>query len=301
MGLMGQTWDKYISFKMSGKEGIHRMNLSEFSKRIHPNLNGISSQGHFVGALFNAAGSKFFPIQPSYGTDDYQRKGFSGARKLNKKMKDSFPKPIDVENLKTFFQTRIGESSLPLIMSNFGIPKDEIQNQNLFVNALCTQFQNIVSEAANEVEDIVLAEYSRLLRESGIETVNLFPFYPGDNLQLISEHPAQNHVVTFYEEFDHQWIIKNTGTVTWIDRSFECTNQSKTRIRPKKTKIALPKTGPGDEACLDVRIDARHFEGTFEAIWEMKDKTGRLCFPDKSKALKLVAKVINTPDTAAEV
>lgn len=277
------------------------MNFSEFSKRIHPNLSGISSQGHFVGALFNAAGSKFFPIQPSYGTDDYQRKVFSGARKLNKKMKDSFPKPIDTEKLIAFFQTRIGESSLPVIMRNFGIPQDEVQDKDLFISALCTQFQNIVSEAANEVADIVVSEYSRLLRESGIETVNLFPFYPGDDLQLISELPAQNHVASFYEEFDHQWTIRNTGTVTWVDRFFECTNQSEIRIRAINTRIAVPKTRPGDEVFLTVQFDARHFEGAFESIWEMKDKTGRLCFPDKNKALKVMATVINTPNTASEV
>jgi hypothetical protein len=33
----------------------------------------------------------------------------------------------------------------------------------------------------------------------------------------------------------------------------------------------------------------------------MKDKTGRLCFPDKNKALKVMATVINTPNTASEV
>ncbi|NLL52467.1 MAG: hypothetical protein GX248_07185 [Peptococcaceae bacterium] len=277
------------------------MEFSEFSKRIHPNLSGISSQGHFVGALFNAAGSKFFPIQPSYGTDDYQRKVFSGARKLNKKMKDSFPKPIDAENLKVFFQTRIGESSLPLIMSNFGIPLDEVQDKNLFISALCTQFQNIVSEAANQVADIVASEYNRLLCKSGIAIVNLFPFYPGDDLQLISELPIQNHVAVFYEKFDHQWTIRNTGTVTWVDRYFECTNQSKTRIRAMNTRIDVPQTKPGDEVCLAVKFDARGIEGTFESIWEMKDNTGRLCFPDKSKTLKLVATVINRPSIAAEV
>ena len=277
------------------------MNFSEFSKRLHPNLSGINNQGQFVGALFNAAGSNFFPPKASYGTDDNQRKVFNGTRDFNQKMKDSYPKPIDTKKLIDFFRTRIGESSLPVIMRNFGIPESEVQYKDLFIKALCTQFQNIVSEVFNEVNDIVASEYNRLLRESGVETANDAPFYPGDELFLVSELPAQNHVVTFYQEFDHQWIIKNTGTVTWIDRSFEFTNRSKTRIRPTKTKIALPKTGPGDEACLDVRIDARHFEGTFEAIWEMKDKTGRLCFPDKSKALKLVAKVINTPNTEAEV
>jgi hypothetical protein len=167
------------------------MNFSEFSKRIYPNLSGISNQGHFVGALFNAAGSKFFPIQASYGTDDNQRKVFSGARSFNKKMKASFPKPIDTENLKAFFQTRIGDSSLPLIMGNFRIPQDEVQDKDLFISALCIQFQNIVTDAANEVKDIVASEYSRLLRESGIETVNRFPFYPGDNPHSISELPDQ--------------------------------------------------------------------------------------------------------------
>jgi hypothetical protein len=130
---------------------------------------------------------------------------------------------------------------------------------------------------------------------------DLSPFYPGDDLQLIGEHPAQNHEVTFYEEFDHQWTIKNTGTVTWVDRVFECTNQSKTRIKAMNVAVAVPETRPGDEVFLTVQFDARHFEGTFESIWEMKDKTGRLCFPDKNKALKVMATVINTPNTASEV
>jgi hypothetical protein len=178
-------------------------------------------------------------------------------------------------------------------MRNFGIPESQVQNKDVFIKALCTQFQNIVSEVSNEVNDIVASEYNRLLRESGAETVNDSPFYPGDELLLVGELPAQSHEVIFYEKFEHQWTIKNTGTVTWEDRYLECTNQSETRIRALNKTVIIPKVKPGEDVCLTARFDARGFEGKFESIWEMKDNVGRPCFTDNSKALKFEVIVVN--------
>ncbi|OIJ13550.1 hypothetical protein BKP37_09680 [Anaerobacillus alkalilacustris] len=275
------------------------MNFSEFSKRLYKNLSGLNSQGHFIGALFNAAGSSFFVLKPPYGTDGYQRKVFSGTRDFTQDMKDSFPKPLDTDGLMLFFQSRIGEKTMTTIMKNFGIPESEHQNKDLFIKALCKQFQTIVSEVSDEVDDIVASEYSRLLRKSGAEITNNAPYYPGDNILIVSRVPEHDHNVSFYKNFEHQWTIRNTGTVTWEGRYLECTNQSDLRIRAKNKIINIPKVKPGDDVCLTAAFNARGFEGRYEALWEMKDTEGRTCFNDQ-KAIKVVVKVVNTRSETME-
>lgn len=277
------------------------MNFSDYSKRLYPKLSSLHNQSHFIGSLFNAAGSTFFPVQGSYGTDDNQRKLYAGSRVFNKNMKASFPSPVDRAGLTTFFDTHIGDTSLPLVMAEFGIPKDEAQKKELFIEALCTQFQNIVSEATNDVDDIVASEYSRLLRVSGVEAIVKYPLYPGDDVLLISQTSAEPHSVSCYEIFNHSWTIKNTGKVTWKGRRLECTNHTETRIRTMNAIIDIPELKPGGDICLTAEFDARGFEGTFESVWEIRDSEGRPCFPNKGKELKTVATVIYGCSTTAEV
>lgn len=277
------------------------MKFSDYSKRLYPHMSGLHNQSHFVGSLFNAAGSTFFPVRGVYGADDNQRKVYSGSRVLNKNIKASFPSPIDSNGVAVFFDTHIGDTSLPLIMAEFGIPNDEAQSKELFINALCIQFQSIIAEAANDVEDIVAREYSRLLLASGTEAIKQFPLYPNDAFTLIGEYPAVVHTVGFYNDFEHRWTLKNTGTVTWEGRFFECVNHSTTRIKALNTAIGIPKVQPNEEVSIVVRLNARGFEGLFESIWVMKDGDGRLCFPDEEKTLKFSVKVENRGEEQAEV
>lgn len=277
------------------------MDFSHFCKGLHHKLSGIKSQGQLIGSLFNAAGSNYFPPRPAYDTDSYQRKLYGGSKLLTQEMKDSFPKPINTEGLKSFLQTRIGDSSLSQIMAYFSIPTDDVQDKTLFVTALCTQFQNIISESTSDVGDIVASEYSRLLSKSGTDRVCALLLYPGDDMLLLSETPEQPHEVDCYVLFDHSWTIRNTGKVTWENRCFECINQAETRIKAVNKHIDLPKVKPGGDICLTAQYDARGIEGTFEALWEMKDKDGRDCFPGRSKALKTAAKVVHNRSTTTEV
>lgn len=273
------------------------MNFSEFSKNLYKNLSGLNNQGHFIGALFNAAGSDFFTLKPTYDTDGYQRKVFSGTRDFTQDMKDSFPKPINTEKLMEFFKSRIGEQSLTNIMRNFDIPEGKPQNKDLLTEALCIQFQNIVSEASDDVDDIVASEYTSLLNTSGLEIASNDPFYPGDDLLIISELPNDSRNLHFYELFEHQWTIKNIGTVTWKDRYLEITNKSKTRIRTIEPTLSIPIVKPGETIYLTVQFNSRGFEGTFESILEIKDDVGNICFPDKNKALKFTCIVSNSHKT----
>jgi len=275
------------------------MDFSEYSKRLYPNLSGLHNQSHFVGSLFNAAGSTFFPIRGAYGGDDNQRKLFSGSRAFNKKMKASFPTPIDNQGLTAFFNTHIGDKSFPKIMAAYGIPSEEPQDKALLVAALCVQFQNIVTEARDDVDDIVALEYNRLLQAQGEESTPTFPLYPGDDVALV-ESTSAHHTVEFYELFEHSWVIRNAGTVTWERRTLECVDAPCIRIRPTVKSAAIPKTKPGDTFSLKVQMDARGFEGVYESVWEMKDAEGRLCFPNKNKIMIITATVINDRSKTAE-
>jgi len=266
------------------------MNFSEFSKRLFKKLSGIGNQGDFIGALFHAGGSNYFPLKPSYDTDSYQRKVFRGDSPFNQDMKDSFPRPIDNDGLMDFLQKRVGEKSLSLIMRNFGVPNTEVVHKEFFFKALCTQFQNIVIEASDEVDDIVVSEYLRLLRESGEAIKSDEPYYPGDDFQLIDEASTHRHEVSLHSDFAHQWTIKNTGSVTWADRYLELVNGDNLTIRSSRKIIDIPKLKPGEEVSLSIDLNARGCEGEFEAIWEMKDSEGRSCFTEK-KVLKIAVSV----------
>lgn len=303
------------------------MRFCEFIRKLYKHFP-CSNQGQFVLEIFSAlcgetnpAGSNqessnknrdfrcssFLPTGLTGDDPTYRKRLYGGSKKysgLSSPIKTYIQGNKNKETFIAYCNFAISSKVFPKLCDSFEVP--ELTDRTVAFEGLYEQFIEFAISQNDDVSFVLPDVIDKLQNNppkdpAKITPEDLSPLYPGDNLQLISEHPAQNHVVTFYEEFDHQWIIKNTGTVTWIDRSFEFTNRSKTRIRPTKTKIALPKTGPGDEACLDVRIDARHFEGTFESIWEMKDKTGRLCFPDKNKALKVMATVINTPNTASEV
>jgi len=148
-----------------------------------------------------------------------------------------------------------------------------------------------------------VARLTKNLLETTIEpsSVDISPLYPGDDLLLVSGLSTQRHEVGFYEAFEHTWEVKNNGTVTWEGRQLECINQASSRIKALNTTIAIPKTNPGDNIRLTVQYNARGFEGEFESIWKMKDHIGRLCFPDESKALKVVAIVANVNRTQSEV
>lgn len=147
-----------------------------------------------------------------------------------------------------------------------------------------------MTEATDEVDDIVVSEYLRLLRESGEEIKSDYPYYPGDDFQLIEENPKQRHEVSFHSDFAHQWTIKNTGSVTWVDRYLELVNGDNLTIRASRKIIDIPKVKPGEEVTLSVEFNARGCEGDIEAIWEMKDSEGRSCFTE-NKVLKIAVSV----------
>jgi hypothetical protein len=175
-GLAGLQQD---FFKNAGG-GADYLNFSDFVKKIYPHLTGVTNQGWFIGELFTTAGSTFFTMHPAYGTDDYHVKVYNGRKPLNKKMKASFPRPIEQEKLAEYFDKRIGDESVQIIMKNFDIDDTVPVDKEKFVSALCCQFENFITESELDIDDTVAKEYSNLL--SGIIREPIpQPIYTNDN------------------------------------------------------------------------------------------------------------------------
>lgn len=141
------------------------MDISMFSRKFYISaeaIRGITSQHKFIGELFQACGSDFFPKDIKVDDKQYwaSRSLFSGRRKLSAKMKDSFPSEIDEIKFCNHFKNRINEKALYEIAKEFSIDTKEI-NKEIFLIALCKQIKIIIQDESDA--DIVKEEYNKLL------------------------------------------------------------------------------------------------------------------------------------------
>ncbi len=142
------------------------MDISTFSKKFYIDANTIKyidSQHRFIGELFFAGGSNFFPKIVKKEDDQYwtARSLFTGRRKLTIKMIESFPPKIDEGCFVEYYKNRISENSLKDIAMEFAIDTGEVRKE-LFLRALCRQFDAIIHDEMDK--DIVHMEYDSLLK-----------------------------------------------------------------------------------------------------------------------------------------
>lgn len=147
------------------------MNISTFFKKFYVEagtIKRIGSQHKFVGELFFACGSEYFPKNISISDKNYwtARSLFAGKRNLTIDMKESFPAEIDEEKFVGYFKDRISEKALDRIANNFLEDTSEL-NKESFLKALCRQLEAIIYEESDT--DIVNIEYKRLLEQYHME------------------------------------------------------------------------------------------------------------------------------------
>ena len=141
------------------------MDFSTFCKKIYIEaytLKNIGSQHRFIGELFFSCGSKYLPRDIRSGEEHYwtARSLFSGRREFGPRIKESFPQKINEKNFIDCFSLLINDHSLSTIAKNFAIDAPNI-NKELFLKALCKQFQVIIDEECSD--DIIVQEYNYLL------------------------------------------------------------------------------------------------------------------------------------------
>jgi len=149
------------------------LNFSIFAKKIYlkPGIKSIESQHRFIGELFHAGGSTFFPKSPNVNDSCYwsTRSLYSGKRSFTDEMKASFPLEIDEKKFASHFTGRFKSRALTTIMNNFLI-NDPDPNEELFLIALCRQFQRIINDE-DESGDVVKNEYEGLIDYMKQETL----------------------------------------------------------------------------------------------------------------------------------
>jgi len=274
---------------------VVKINFSQYCKNVYPYCQHISSQGLFVSKLFVAGGSSSFSASVT-ADKEYQKKLYNGSKPLTQKLKGSFPAVIQLDSLIALFEKYLNDDKVCQVMTAFAIPISHTPVKGTFSKALALQFCQFIKNEDDDVDDIVAMEYQRLITEPVDEKPqSLAPLYPGDSAYVIEFHPARVYSKKCYEQFDHTWFIRNTGTQTWHSRKLVFINYADVRPRVGTRSIDIPDTAPGRDIKITTSFDTRGFEGHYECIWEMQDSEGNDCFPNNQRLFNV------TIDTVFEV
>lgn len=293
------TW--YIWYKLGtntfGNEE-RPINASAYFKTIYPYMNEQRNQGVFVTNCFAAAGSHYFPVEDTRGLSsnmvESQRMIYKGERSITSDMKRSFPAPFKLDEVSAFYVQYLKEHELRTIMSKFAIPPLIESNIDALARALATQFQLIILSASEDVSDIVAMEYQRLLYNQPAELSHLqVPFYCGDSAYVVEFKPRRQYYKKCYDEkFEHTWLIRNSGSVTWQNRRLVYVRAAKEGPLPERDTIDIPETAPNAEVKLTMHFDTFGIEGSFDSKWEMRDSEDNNCFPNDKRLFTLIINVI---------
>ncbi len=277
------------------------MNFALCGSKIYPYCKGIQNQGIFVAKLFRAGGSNQFSDSP-YNSHEYEKKLISGKKlkPLTDKLKQTFPSPVDVDGISAFFEEHIDESRVSEAMNAYGISDVLDSDKKALAGAVARQYQLIFESPDSDVEDIVAAEYKRILTEKPAEDLQKFkPLYQGDSVSVFGGE--QEYQKQTDEEFRHTWELRNIGTATWEQRKLVFIKTYKTGPLAEKTEIDIPKMEPGTNKKIAVVIQTRGKEGRFDCHFEMQDADGRDCFPNHKSLFDIKVKIDFVPKDATEV
>ena len=265
-----------------------------YFERIYPHTRSEiyypsrKNHGLFISFCLMSAGSNYFPIHKGkrYTSNDVAspRKIYDGSRPITRAVKESF-NPFDVNGLANFYKESIQQEKIHEVALSFGITADTEINAGCFCSALAIQFHLFIKSSHDEADDIVSAEYQKLLAEPTAAASELYQpsavLYPGDQLRLKSNYRPTYHV-NLYEKFEHIWEITNIGTQTWQGRKLYLSNQADIRPRATAQSIEIPLTPPHKSVKIAASMDTRGFEGKCECHWIMIDEQGHDCFPNSA-------------------
>lgn len=259
------------------------INFSQYCKNIYPYCQQISSQGLFVSKLFVTGGSSYFSASIT-ADKEYQKKLYNGSKPLTQKLKDSFPANIQLDALVGLFEKHLIDDQVRQAMTAFAIPVSLEPAKSIFSRALALQFRCLVKNENSDVDDIVAMEYQKLLTEPVDEKPqSVAPLYPGDGAFVLEFLPARIYLKKCYEQFDHTWVIRNTGNQTWHGRKIVFVNHAAVRPRTETNCIVIPDVAPGKDIKITTSFDTRGFEGRYECLWEMQDSEGNDCYPNNKR------------------
>lgn len=277
------------------------MDFAQCSTKIYPYCKGIQNQGIFVAKVFRAGGSNNFSDSP-YSSHEYEKKLISGKKPkpLTDKLKQTFPSPINVDGISKFFEECIDSNRVTEAMNAYGIPDTLDSDLGALAGALARQYQLLFESPDTDVEDIVAAEYRRILADKPAEDLQKYkPLYQGDSVAVYGGESSYEKSTD--DSFRHVWDLHNTGTITWENRKLVFIKTYKTGPLAETTEIEIPKIEPGANRKIAVVIQTRGKEGKFDCHFEMHDSDGRDCFPNHKSIFDISVKIDFIPMGTTEV
>lgn len=276
------------------------MNFAQCGTRIYPYCKGIKDQGIFVAKLFRSGGSNQFSDSP-YDSHEYEKKLISGQepKPLADKLKRTFPSPINTDGIAKFLEEHINDDCIPEAMNAYGFPDIADPDKKALAGAIARQYQLIFESSDADVEDIVFAEYKRILDEKPAEDLRKFkPLYQGDGISVYGGE--QGYQEQTDGSFRHTWELRNTGLVTWEQRKLVFIKTYKVGPLAEETEIEIPKAEPGSNKKIAVVMQTRGKEGRFDCHFEMHDAEGRDCFPNHKNVFDIKVEIDFVPKEATE-
>jgi transcriptional regulator with XRE-family HTH domain len=105
---------------------------------------------------------------------------------------------------------------------------------------------------------------------------------PGDKSILVSETPGDGARFEPGEHFTKTWILRNAGTVPWIERQLvrDTVVTATGPFGPRS--VPIPRTEPGQQVSITVDLQAGDLPGAAQQWWYMRNADGSLCYPNRS-------------------
>lgn len=272
------------------------MSLSDFCSVVYKRNPPVTSQAKFVQGIFSESGST------DRVDDEYARKLFKGTKQISRPQYESFPNPIDKKRLRTFLHSHIQpgrrarftlKQRCEEISTKAGLPISVDIDPTAFIWALTDWFDAIIHDPENC--DVLERSYQFRLKGEEPESPDSFPapLYSGDRVDVLRPPALQKHSVGFWEEFTHEWVMRNTGKIPWTGRTLVCINPTDPYIRPAHSApIAIPDNQPGSSLIkVQCVFKVQGQEGQVASVWEMRNETGENCFPASRTQFNVVADV----------
>jgi hypothetical protein len=277
------------------RQEVQVVRFCDFINPLYDNLP-CASKDRFALEIFSAlcgetdpkGANKEYPFSAALpdglaGDDGTHRKLlFNGNNKkyrgLSSRIREHAIEHQDKAAFIKYCNLSIAETGLNELREAFNVVSTA--TQDAVFSALFDQFiefaKSETDDAPNSIPD---RADNYLADEIGEPPPITTPLFPGDEFIATECKPI---TVEHYRQFISYWVITNKGGLTWQGRTLEIVSQQTKGVRALTSKVGIPTLKPKEHAKVEVEYDARHFDGAWELVWEIKDSKGRICFPNKN-------------------
>ena len=218
-----------------------------------------------------STGSNFFgaSLDSIYSTDDYPKKIFQGKEPLSKNIKDSIPKPVNIQKVTSFFIDHLNENKIANICMDFSIPSYCRKDFHTLCTALACFFKEIVINDTNSISKTVAKIYEELILNPSLISNKKIETSEAQYLLEIKKCPICKKPLTKiidntrYRNYEIIQIYPSDLTPDQCEKFNKIEDRSKMNLNDEKNNIALCIT------CAHL-YKMSHSEDTYKKLLEEK-------------------------------